>query len=197
MSTIEDFKNAPVGATATYGRVGRAMKLGDGEQRWILKNGRYVDDKEMEFWGYTLDPLPESGPEPDPEPEPDWLDAHAVLARHVEHATDSRPSLWVNLGDGMWGHAETTKRAETRDLRDVTPLYPKGQCARPLPTRDEIAEALSVPDVHHPDYCDCGQPVCGGTCDVNGEDCFCAPERCPGLDQQIDAVMALLKGQDA
>ena len=60
-----------------------------------------------------------------PEPEPDWLDAPAVLARHVKHAPDSRPSLWVNLGDGLWGHVDTTKRAEVWDLRDVTPLYPK------------------------------------------------------------------------
>ena len=63
--------------------------------------------------------------EPLPEPEPDWLDAHAVLARHVKHAPDSRPSLWANLGDGLWGHVDTTKRAEVWDLRDVTQLYPK------------------------------------------------------------------------
>lgn len=63
--------------------------------------------------------------EPLPDPEPDWLAAHAVLARHRTHAPDSRPSLWANLGDGMWGHAETTKRADVWDLLDVTPLYPK------------------------------------------------------------------------
>ena len=60
--------------------------------------------------------------------------------------------------------------------------------------RDRIAQALSVPDVHHPDLCDCGQPVCGGTCYAEGEDCYCATERCDGLEQQIDAVLTLLQG---
>ena len=65
---------------------------------------------------------------------------------------------------------------------------------RALPSRDQIAQALSVPDVHHPDFCDCGQPVCGGTCHAEGEDCYCATERCDGLEQQVDAVLALLQG---
>lgn len=59
--------------------------------------------------------------------------------------------------------------------------------------RDRIAQALSVPDVHHPDLCDCWPPVCGGTCDAEGEDCYCDTERCDGLEQQIDAVLTLLQ----
>lgn len=63
-----------------------------------------------------------------------------------------------------------------------------------IPSREQIAQALSVPDVHHPDHCDCGQPVCGGTCHAEGEDCYCYTERCDGLEQQVDAVLALLQG---
>ena len=63
------------------------------------------------------------------------------------------------------------------------------------PGREDVARALAVSDVHHPDFCDCGQPVCGGTCDVEGEDCFCAAERCDGLEQQINAVLSLLPGR--
>jgi hypothetical protein len=65
------------------------------------------------------------------------------------------------------------------------------------PTRDEIVRALSVTDVHHPDHCDCGQPLCGGTCAVEGEDCYCDTERCDGLEQQVDAVLALLESRTA
>lgn len=58
MSTTEDFENAPIGATATRGGGLRAMKLGGVVQRrWIFQNGFYMTNKEMENWGYTLDPL--------------------------------------------------------------------------------------------------------------------------------------------
>ena len=55
MSTIRDFENAPVGATATSLSGNRAVKMGDGEQRWITRGGGHWSDKEMARWGYTLD----------------------------------------------------------------------------------------------------------------------------------------------
>lgn len=183
MSTIEDFKNAPVGATATHALASRAMKTAKSDGGWVTPSGNYFSDEGMVNWGYTLDPLEPAPttanealdlawklahpvkegqvipkgthyldrsapglmefaslidfkvrpgivirtvePLPEPEPEPDWLDALVVLARHVKAEPDSPPTLWANLGSGMWGHVETTKRVEAWDLRDVTPLYPK------------------------------------------------------------------------
>lgn len=57
MSTIEDFENAPVGATATHKVTGsRAMKVNDGNQHWITPRGNYLSDEDMETRGFTLDP---------------------------------------------------------------------------------------------------------------------------------------------
>ena len=53
--------------------------------------------------------------------------------------------------------------------------------ARVKPSREDAARALSVTDVHHPDLCDCGD--------------FDAAQWCDGLEQQIDAVLALLPGR--
>ena len=62
MSTVEDFKNAPVGATATHKATGnRAMKMDDSEQGWIIRVEDYLANEEMVSWGYTLDPI---GPRP-------------------------------------------------------------------------------------------------------------------------------------
>ena len=73
----------------------------------------------------TLDPLPE--------PEPDWLDAPAVLAR-LEDKTWT--AVWQPCDD-LWcpGAESSESRWATphggsgcrpwRELRDVTPLYPK------------------------------------------------------------------------
>ena len=71
----------------------------------------------------TLDPLPE--PEPEPEPEPDWLDAPAVLASDKRDDTGDCHT-WINVGDGEWVSA-SGEYALWSSLRDVTPLYPKGQ----------------------------------------------------------------------
>ena len=60
MSTFEEFESAPVGATATHDDGGRAMKRGNVERRWVLQSGLDMTDKEMERWGYTLDPAPPS-----------------------------------------------------------------------------------------------------------------------------------------
>lgn len=57
MNTIEDFKSAPVGATAINKVTGnRAMKVEDGEQFWPTARGFYLSDEEMEGLGFTLDP---------------------------------------------------------------------------------------------------------------------------------------------
>ena len=64
----------------------------------------------------TLDPLPE--------PEPDWLDAPAVIA--VCNDT-MPPAVFVRHGDNWW--VSEHYGVGTRNLRDVTPLYPKEQDA--------------------------------------------------------------------
>ena len=65
MSTIEEFENAPVGATATHKGTGhRAMKTYEDGWSWVTLIGRYLGDKEMEYLDYTLDPpAPESARE--------------------------------------------------------------------------------------------------------------------------------------
>ena len=54
MSTIEDFKNAPIGATAIRKDRLMAIKIGDGERYWLTPVGTYLDDEEMMILGYTL-----------------------------------------------------------------------------------------------------------------------------------------------
>ena len=56
MIKIEDFENAPVGATATRADGSRAMKMNDGVRGWITPKNSYLSDKGMVFWNYTLDP---------------------------------------------------------------------------------------------------------------------------------------------
>ena len=64
MSKIEDFENAPVGATATHAIGSRAMKIDGVERRWIGQSGFHMDDEQMAHWNYTLDPpAPESARE--------------------------------------------------------------------------------------------------------------------------------------
>ena len=54
MTKIEDFENAPVGATATRKMTGgRAMKIDDIERRWVHLSGIYLNDEEM--GDFTLD----------------------------------------------------------------------------------------------------------------------------------------------
>ena len=127
MSTTEDFKKAPIGAMATHEDGARALKVDGPERRWILQNGLYLDDKEIEQWGYTLDPLPD--------PEPDWLDAPAVMARPED---DTWVAVWQPC-EAPWCSGATRNESRWvsprggagcrswRELTDVTPLYPKGQ----------------------------------------------------------------------
>ena len=78
MNTTEDFKNAPLGAIATIPYGGRAMKIYDGERRWITSRGIRWNDKEMELRGYTL------GPAPAPTTAREALDLAWELAHEVE-----------------------------------------------------------------------------------------------------------------
>ena len=56
MSKIEDFENAPVGATATRKVTGiRAMKRDPVTPRWVTPKGNYLSDEEMVRWGCILD----------------------------------------------------------------------------------------------------------------------------------------------
>lgn len=188
MSTVEDFRGAPVGATATHADGSRAVKIDDGEQSWMLRTGAYVQDELVEQRGYTLDPptpttarealylawelahpvkegqviplgaqylkfhnstlrertahldikiSPGCGLirtlEPLPDPEPDWLDAPAVMARLKDTTCFT---VWQTCDDA-WCSGATSNESRWvsphwgsdcrswRDLRDVTPLYPK------------------------------------------------------------------------
>lgn len=55
MNTIEDFKNAPVGATATLSNGLRIMRTGYFEGIWVGQNGGFMSDEQVEGRGYTLD----------------------------------------------------------------------------------------------------------------------------------------------
>lgn len=54
MNTIEDFKNAPFAATATRDDGLLAIKIGDGERRWLTPLGTYLYDDELAILDYTL-----------------------------------------------------------------------------------------------------------------------------------------------
>ena len=92
---------------------------------------------------------------------------------------------------------EAARRWPSKNIRDPLPAdwlnegmasgfvlgtqWALAQVERVKPTREDVARALSVADVHHPDFCDCGD--------------FDAAQWCDGLEQQIDAVLALLPGR--
>ena len=179
MNTIEDFENAPVGATATHALWSRAMKIDDGEQCWFTPGGNRYNNGGMVFWNYTLDrPAPTTVRDAldlawelahpvkpgqvipngtrfmefhnstvkeciaygdreinlatapitrtlEPLPEPDWLDAPAVLAGFDGWSHDER-EVFVPIGPhNHWIRVGSSLTSLWRDLRDVTPLYPK------------------------------------------------------------------------
>ena len=64
MSTLEEFEDAPLGATATHPDGRRAVGTFDYvEGRWYATDYGWYTDGEMAKQGYVLDPLPEPGPE--------------------------------------------------------------------------------------------------------------------------------------
>ena len=86
MNTIEDFKNAPVGATATHALASRAMKTNNGDGGWVTPSGNYFSDEGMVNWGYTLDrPAPTTAREA---LDLAWELAHEVKSgQHIPEGT--------------------------------------------------------------------------------------------------------------
>ena len=79
MSTIEDFRNAPVGATATHADGGRAMKIDAVAPSWITPWRSYLSDGQMGLCDYTLDSF-----EPRPASVREALDLAWELAHEVK-----------------------------------------------------------------------------------------------------------------
>ena len=77
MSTVEDFENAPVGATAIHPLGSRAMRVDAVAPSWIAQNVVYLDDGEMVHEGYALEPLA-------PTAAREALDLAWVLAHEVK-----------------------------------------------------------------------------------------------------------------
>ena len=57
-NTVEDFKNAPVGATATNPETGsRAVKTDEFDRYWLVQDWFYLSDEVVMYTGYKLDPI--------------------------------------------------------------------------------------------------------------------------------------------
>ena len=67
--------------------------------------------------------------EPLPDPEPDWIDAPAVLASVDDHDElgERIKGVFYPVIANRWTRAGTNWTFHWNELRDVTPLYPKGQ----------------------------------------------------------------------
>lgn len=190
MSTIEEFKNAPAGATARIPGVSNVMVKGDPElpRPWTDLISTVYTDQEVADLGYVLDPAPTAPTsarealdlawelahpvkegqvlpantetisisdvslhmtsegwdkvvepglvgilrtlEPLPEPEPEWLEAPAVMAT-CTGCDEEEPGFTVHICmyAGDWRCVECSHTTQWRNLRDVTPLYPKEQAA--------------------------------------------------------------------
>lgn len=122
MSTIKDFENAPVGATATHKVTGsRAMKINDGGQYWITPRRDYLSDEDMGLRGFTLDP---SAPVTASEAlDLAWELAHEVKPGQVIPA-DTR--FLQNSSSGLGEHTAeldiTITPAFAIDIRTFVPL---------------------------------------------------------------------------
>ena len=127
MSKMEDFENAPFGATATHDNGSRAMKTDKVGRSWILQNKIYLDDEEMAHWNYTLDP-------PAPTTAREALDLAWELAHEVEEGqtipagTDylvsrngERPVIMRTTVDQLTSKAFGTNRRTLDPLPDPEP----------------------------------------------------------------------------
>ena len=184
MSTVEDFRNAPVGATATHDYGGRAMKMDAGERRWVTPTGIYLDDEEMEQRGFTLDPL-----EPCPASAREALDLAWALAHEVkEGQVIPKGTRYLEVHNSR--------------LREGTAVFDIETCPECLPIR--TLEPLPEPE---PDWLDA--LVVLATCGCRGMELWqphnekdgtweCA--HC-GLDchwsELVDATPLYPKGQNA
>ena len=125
MNTIEDFDNAPVGATATRADGYRAMKIDYYEgPRWLAKNGLYLDEEGMAGSGYTLDPI-----EPAPVSAREALDLAWELAYPVkEGQVIPRGTQYLEFN----GH-RMQERTSKIDHKISPERAPKVRTLEPLP----------------------------------------------------------------
>ena len=128
MSTIEDFENAPIGATATHKVTGaRAMKVDDDEWCWIVKNGFYKNNESM--GDYTLDrPTPESAREA--------LDLTWELAHEV------KPGQVIPWGTRLlkFDGPEVLAYTSQRDFKIMSKFAPALRTLDPLPESEPEPE---------------------------------------------------------
>lgn len=136
MSKIEDFEDAPIGATATYLDGSRAMKMGDGEWGWVTPACHYYNDEEMEYWGYTLDPI-----EPAPTTAFEALELAWELAHPVKEG-QIIPEGDRYLAFSGFGLKEYTAQ---RDIKIDSELLSMTRTVKPL--SDPEPEWLDAPAV--------------------------------------------------
>lgn len=124
MIKIEDFENAPVGATATHPEGARAMKIDDGEQSWITQTGLHVSNEHV--WGlvYTLDSFEPSPASTREAVELAWELAHEVKEGQVipvgtwlvdrrDNKIIEEKNTFFNIAVDEWG---------TENIRTAEPL---------------------------------------------------------------------------
>lgn len=138
MSTIEDFENAPVGATATRADGCRAMKTPAGEWCWVLSNGLYRNNGLM--GDYTLD-------QPAPESAREALDLAWELAHEVEPGQAiPKGTRYLEFSDDVIGehiaHIDFTVSPEAPVLRTLEPL------SDPKPDWLDAPAVLAVHESH-------------------------------------------------
>lgn len=135
MSTIKDFENAPVGATATHKMTGgRAMRVDGVEWRWIRTNGLFATDEQMKHWGYTLDP---SVP----------VTAREALYLAWELAHEVKPGQVIPKGDRLLEFYDSGLKEYTaqRDIKIDPDLAPVFRTLDPLP--DPEPDWLDAPAI--------------------------------------------------
>lgn len=131
MSTIEDFRNAPAGATATRDDGNRAMKRTDGGRRWALTNGLHYDDEEMVYWGFTLDPI-----------GPRATSAREALDLAWELAHEVKPGQVIPWGTRLlkFEGPEVLAYTAQRDLKIMSKFAPALRTLDPLPESEPEPE---------------------------------------------------------
>ena len=116
MSTIKDFENAPVGATATHETMGlRVMKINDSTRDWITPRGGYLSDEEVASRDFALDP---SAP----------TTAREALYLAWELAHEVKPGQVIPKGDRLLefddsGLKEYTAQCDIKIDPDLAPVF--------------------------------------------------------------------------
>ena len=106
------------------------------EGQVIPKGTRFLQDSDSGLREYTAqvdfkirpDFAPVRTLEPLPEPDPEWLDAPAVIA-HVDAPNIQPTSVFTPTGThpDRWGRFDSEWTFHWNELRNVIPLYPRGQ----------------------------------------------------------------------